>query len=330
MNCARLGVLAAGFLLALTSAALAAPDFTKVEGPNECAECHKYEAEVWKETHHYKTFSLLPRKKEAREISKAMGLKRIKADSLCLNCHFTSVDKNGDPKTIAGISCESCHTASKDWLKRHSEFSGKKKETESPEEAKQRWADSEAAGMIRPAMTYRLAKNCYGCHVVPVEKLVNTGGHAAGSPFELVSWSQGEVRHNLWYSEGKENTLADAARRRMLYAVGLAVELETALRAVGKATKPAKYAVTMAKRAHAAKREMRRVARALRTPELVEIVRAAHFARLRLNNESELTAAAETIADAAQRFSAKYDGADFAAIDELIPGQDKYKGKPSR
>jgi hypothetical protein len=34
--------------------------------------------------------------------------------------------------------------------------------------------------------------------------------------------------HNTWYSKGKENVPASAARKRMLYVVGLGVELETA------------------------------------------------------------------------------------------------------
>ena len=83
--------------------------------------------------------------------------------------------------------------------------------------------------MIRPSSLYRLAKNCYSCHVVPQEDLVNKGGHPAGSAFELVSWSQGEVRHNTWHSKGKENVPASAARKRMLYLVGLGVELETGI-----------------------------------------------------------------------------------------------------
>jgi hypothetical protein len=327
---ARLLAIVALLWLASTDTLRAAPDHTKVEGPDECTECHKYETEVWKDTHHFKTFTALPRKKEARTIAKAMGLKRIKSGSLCLNCHFTSQEVKGKVKPIAGITCESCHSASKDWIKLHSEFSGKKKDTESEEEAEQRWADSVTAGMIRPQMTYTLAKNCYGCHVVPQEELVNKGGHAAGSAFELVSWSQGEVRHNLWYTEGKDNKKAEAGRKRMMYTVGLAVELETAVRAVGKATEKAKYAVAMAKRVQLARKRMRQVARAAGVPELLEILRASQSARLKLNNDADLTAVADKIADAAQRFSEKYDGTQMAAIDDLIPAEDKYKGKPSR
>ena len=307
-----------------------APTVEKVKGPDECAECHKKETENWKATHHFKTFSSLPRSKEAKEITDKLGLKRIKSESVCLGCHFTSKERKGKPKPIAGITCESCHNAGADWLKRHSEFSGKKKETESEAEAQQRWADAEAAGMIRPHMLYDLAKNCYSCHVVPQEELVNKGGHAAGSTFELVSWSQGEVRHNTWHNGGKENKLAGPERQRMMYVVGLAVELEESLRAVGKATQPARYAVAMAKRAHAARKKLREATKVLQMPELLEMLRAAHTASLKLNNGPNLEAAADRVAAAARQLASSHDGAQLAAVDGLIPGPDKYKGKPSQ
>ncbi len=64
-------------------------DVTRVVGPNACAECHKQEAEAWKATHHFKTFRDMPRNEEAKRIADRMGVKRIKSESLCLNCHFT-------------------------------------------------------------------------------------------------------------------------------------------------------------------------------------------------------------------------------------------------
>ena len=320
------------FLLVGANQALAqgAPETEKVQGPDECAECHKKETENWKDTHHYKTFSALPRNEDAKKISDAMGLKRIKSESVCLSCHFTSQVRKGRQKPIAGITCESCHSAGADWMKRHSEFSGKKKETETEAEKQQRWADAEAAGMIRPHMLYELTKNCYSCHIVPQEELVNKGGHTAGSSFELVSWSQGEVRHNTWHNGGKENPVADAERQRMMYAVGLAVELEEALRAVGKATAPARYAVAMAKRAHAARRKLREAAKTFQAPEFMEMLRAAHSANLSLNNQPALEAAADRVAAAAKQLADNYEGGQLAAIDGLIPGPDKYKGKPSQ
>ncbi len=303
------------------------PDYSKVKGPDECAECHKKEVAAWKETHHFKTFTDLPRAKEAKEISEKLGLKRIKTESVCLDCHFTSQAKGDKPRPIAGITCESCHGPADGWLKRHSEFSGKKKETESADERAKRWADAEKAGMIRPDNLYQLAKNCYSCHVVPKEELVNKGGHAAGSAFELVSWSSGEVRHNTWHNGGKENRDDTPERKRMMYVMGVMVELETALRAVGSATASAKYAVAMAKRAHAARKELREIARETKLPEVMAALRAAHSASLKLSNESELTAAAEKVGEAAKEFAAAHDGTKLAAVDGFIPGPDKYKGK---
>ena len=185
--------------------------------------------------------------------------------------------------------------------------------------------------MIRPRQLYKLAKNCYSCHVVPQEKLVNVGGHPAGSKFELVSWSQGEVRHNLWYTDGKKNSKASASRKRMMYIVGVAVELETALRAVGKATKKKSYAVKMAKRAAKARKRMARVAKALpKVKQLKNIAIIGKKAKLKLNNDKALSKAADKIAKQILSLMTKYNGKKFAAIDKMIPGQDKYKGKPPK
>ncbi len=322
-------VLTAAITLTLPSRAASAIDASKVIGPNACAECHKEEAEAWKHTHHFTTFKAMPRSKDARAIANKLGIKRIKSDSLCLNCHFTTqvVNKRNEP--ITGISCESCHAAGKDWEKVHSEFSGKTEETETKAEEAARWKKAESLGMIRASSIYRLAKNCYGCHVVPQERLVNVGGHAPGSPFELVSWSQGEVRHNTWYSKGKTNAASSPARQRLLYVVGLAVEIETALRAVGVATVRETYAFKMARRADNARKKMAAVAKAVPSaPELAEIVKLSHQAGLKLDNNAALTAAADAIAQKALALVGKYDGSTFAVLDPMIPKADAYKGKP--
>ncbi len=313
-----------------SAVAQTAQDHSKIVGPNACGECHKKTVAVWQNTHHFKTFKELPRRKEANEIAKKMGLKRIKAGSICLDCHFTTTESGGKRDAIAGISCESCHGPGKGYVKRHGEFSGKKKETESEAEAAQRWVDSEAAGMLRPGDMYALAKNCYSCHTVPQEKLVNEGGHTAGSKFELVSWSQGEVRHNVWYNGGKGNPEASAERKRLMYVLGLAVELETSLRAVGNATVKADYAVAMAKRTAAARKRFQKVADALSEPEVGQIAAAAGSAKLKLNNKGPLNGAADKVAAAAKSISNKYDGSTFGAIDGLIPSASKYKGPVSQ
>lgn len=306
----------------------AATDPNLVVGPNACAECHKKEALVWQQTHHFLTFRALPESKEAKEIASKMGVRRLKADSLCLGCHFTVQAVNDQPKAISGISCESCHSAGKDYLKVHSGFSGKKEGQETPDEIATRWKKSEEAGLIRPKMTYQLAKNCFTCHLVPNEKLVNVGGHTAGSDFELVTWSQGEVRHNLWYNKGVANRTDSIERLRMLFVVGRITEAEMSLRGVSKATAKADYALKMATRADKARKVLGILTKLLPdAPELKEIADVAGAAQLKLNNEAELTDAADKMSVLALKFSSTYDGSTFGAIDKYIPKPDKYKGK---
>lgn len=304
-----------------------ASDPAKIAGPNACAECHKQETEAWKGTHHFKTYREMPRNNKANEIARKLGVRRIRTESLCAGCHYTVQQKDNKMQPIAGISCESCHGDGQDWIKVHSGFSGKTILFETKAEAKARWKLSDSKGMIRPRSFYLLAKNCYSCHVVPQEELVNKGGHPAGSDFELVSWSQGEVLHNSWYSKGRENVPASAARKRMLYLVGLGVDLETALRAVAKATARKVYAFEMAKRADRARKQLAAAAQAAPdVPEIAKMIEFGHSAGLKLNNEQSLTAAADGVSKLLASITEKYDGSTMAGLDSLIPGPDKYKG----
>jgi hypothetical protein len=320
-----------GLIIVFSLGALSrtAPSPAKIVGPNRCAECHKEEAEAWKTSHHFKTFRELPRRKEATEIAEKMGVQRLRSEGLCLTCHYTVQQKDNRMEPIAGISCESCHSAGEDWIKVHSGFSGKSEKTETKAEAAARLKRADAAGMIRPASVYDLAKNCYGCHVVPQEDLVNKGGHTAGSDFELVAWSQGEVRHNTWTSKGKANTAASPQRKRMLYLLGLGVELETSMRAVGRSSARKLYAFEMAKRVDVARRQLATVAKALpNAPEIGRIVELGYANGLKLNNERGLTTSADQIAKLLEAVAEKYDGSTLAALDPFLPPPTAYKGTP--
>ena len=116
---------------------------------------------------------------------------------------------------VAGVSCESCHGGAADWLAIHADYGGDgvTKATESAEHRAQRVEDSIAHGMNNPHNIYLIARQCYDCHTVPNEKLVNVGGHLAGSQdFELVAWSQGMVRHNFLRTGGTTNGDAQPGR----------------------------------------------------------------------------------------------------------------------
>ena len=120
---------------------------------------------------------------------------------------------------------------------------------------------------------------------------------------------------------------ASAARQRMLFLVGLGVELETALRAVGKATVRKPYAFEMAKRADRARKQLAAAAKAApNVPEIAKLVEFSYSAGLKLNNEGNLTTAADGVSKQLASIVENYDGSTLAALDSMIPGPDEFKG----
>lgn len=294
-------IVAAAFLAAGTRAA-AQSDPSKILGPETCGDCHKLEYSAWQAMRHGKTFEELHRRPAAKEISGKMGIANIKADGTCAQCHYTTSDK-GPGRPIAGVSCERCHGGARDWVKIHNE--------------KGQMGEAEKVGFISTHNIYKLASNCFQCHTVPNEKLVNTGGHNSGSPLELSSWTQGEVRHH--FKTGSVNTEATPERRRMLYLIGRIVDLEYSLRGVAQATEKATYATSMAGRAKAAKAEIQKIIDVLPKDEIKAVLEAANGAKLKLNNKDEIMAAVEKISALGQKISDSYQGADLAALDPLLP-----------
>ena len=298
-------------------------DVEAVMGPRECAECHEKTALIWERTLHHALFKQTHRSKEGTSFAKKLRVKRIKgAKGLCASCHYTVRMGKKRPKAVAGVSCESCHGASRDWIRVHSEFSGKEKETESPAEASERWAKSEAAGMIRPRNLYALAKNCYSCHATAHEDLVNVGGHPGGGEFELLSWTMGEVRHNVWYTESNDE--ATPERRRMLYLAGLSLSLESALEALSAVREPdGKYAVEMQARAATAREKLVGASRLLTdVPELKAMVDAAEP----LASGAKAFESAAAVASQARSLLQR-DGSGMEAIDGMLPRPDDYVGE---
>jgi len=291
-------------------------DPAKTQGAENCAECHAPMVEAWKLTHHYDTFTSMHRRPEAKEIATKMGLRRIKEESLCLNCHYTSqAGDDGKINVISGISCESCHGAALDWNKTHS-----------AKDDPDRLAKAEKLGMLRPHDIYHVAANCFSCHTVPEEQLVNVGGHQAGSDFELVSWLSGEVRHDLQKSAGKVNAEIAPERRRLFYVIGRSLDLEFSLRGLARATADGVYCQSMIARVNHAKDRLAEIDKALNLPEVKNMVDAVVPGDLKAANAANLTKAAEAVAANAMKLSASADGTQWAGVDMLIPGPDKYKG----
>ena len=190
-------------------------DPAKIIGADQCAKCHQPEVQQWMQTPHFATFETLHRLPRAKEIADKLGLQSIKRNDVCTQCHYTKQVEDGRERVVAGVSCESCHGGARDWVALHNDYGGPgvTKAAESAEHRAKRVADSVAKGMNNPHNIYLIARQCYDCHTVPNEKLVNVGGHLAGSQdFELVAWSQGMVRHNFVRGGGTTNATLQPGR----------------------------------------------------------------------------------------------------------------------
>lgn len=314
-----------------TSAGAAASpaDPNLVLGDQACVKCHASEVKTWQATPHAKTFDELHRRPEAKQIASKLGLKSIKHEGRCINCHYTTqTDASGSHPVIAGVSCESCHGASKNWLEAHHDYGGEgiTRLTESPEHRAQRIANSVALGMRNPANVFLVAQSCLRCHTTADEQLVNVGGHSAGSlEFEFVAWSQGTVRHNFVRSDGKSNEVSSPERLRVMFVAGMVAELEASMRATAVATEKATYGITVAQRAARAGKRLKSVISKVSDPRLSEIVAVFDSVKLKLNNAAELTRAADEIATLGYQFAEQADGSQFAVLDSFIPSSDRYK-----
>ncbi|MGB7345195.1 MAG: cytochrome c family protein [Pirellulaceae bacterium] len=313
-----------------TMSAVAAPATpSKVLGNQTCVKCHANEVRVWEATPHARTFDELHRRPEAKQIASKLGLKSIKHDGRCVNCHYTQqTDVAGAPHAIAGVSCESCHGAAKDWLDLHHNYGGENitRLTESPEHRASRIASSVAAGMRNPENVFSVAQSCLRCHTTADEELVNVGGHTAGSlDFEFVAWSQGKVRHNFVRSDGKSNEASSPERTRVMFVAGMIAELEASLRATAIATQKATYGVTAAKRTARTAARLKSVAAKVDAPILDDIMAAFGSVTLKLNNQAQLTAAADKIAQLGYQFAEQTDGTTLSALDSFIPKSDRWK-----
>lgn len=299
-----------------------------VVGAEQCAKCHAAEINVWKQTPHHETFLTLHRKPQAQEIAQKLGIASFKHDSACVKCHYSMQEQPSGLEPIAGVSCESCHGPAKNWLEMHHDYGGPgiQREQEPPAHRHQRLVSSISAGMRNPENVYLVAQSCYRCHTVPDEKLVNVGGHAAGSlNFELVAWSQGSVRHNFVRSNGQTNAPSAKERTRVMFLSGMIADLEFSLRATAEATVKETYGLTSAGRAARAAKRLAAAQNKVHQPILDEVLKAFEGIELKLNNRQQLSAAADAIAELGIRFAATVDGTKLEAIDPFLPRADQWK-----
>lgn len=332
---AALGIAGAGFVRAQLSPKLQDSPFLRLDPTKimmdsrdtrvPCGECHKSEYEKWLTTKHADGFNTMHRSDLAQDILRDMGLQTTKRqESLCLRCHYTV--KAPDLTAFAGVSCESCHGAARDWVKLHNDLGAdvKKPEQETAAHRQARVTQSEAGGMLRPSGNlYAVAANCFECHTVPIEELINKGGHPAGSAkFELTE-RIGDIRHNFLAQQwggGAENRAPTAERTRVTFVAGRILDYEYSIRGMAKATKPDRFSKSMERRIAKAKSALETVGQTAEISEVRDILAAGSKVRFTIGNSAALNTLADRIRVLGQRFTTAYDGTTLAALDALIAG----------
>lgn len=234
-------------------------DPSRVEGAKKCIDCHRAEYARWRASAHAgRTFDMLRTSASSREYAEELDIPfaQIASNSICLDCHATrQATRHGGHHVLAGVTCESCHNPSGGeggWLNIHAVYGppGTTREQESKAHYKMRADRCRSAGQLRSSDTYLLVKRCYECHIVGNEDLVEAGHEAADRDFIFPEKALGEVRHNLhlnqavnahaatlwtdslWHGKGR----TAAGRKRLLFVVGVLVDLEVSLRNLAKAT----------------------------------------------------------------------------------------------
>ena len=304
-------------LLASQAAAGRQADFRKVVGSTECSACHETEAEILSRTRHSRTLDELRDRPAAIEIAHRLGLADPLSEGLCQDCHLTTALIDGERRIIEGIACESCHGGGRSFLLDHP-----KDKNDAPKE----WARIESIGMVTPARLYELATRCYSCHLVSSEKLVDIGGHTVGSPFELLSWSQGEIRHNTWYTKGESNIERGRDGCRLLYLLGSTVELEAVLRAAAEIEGRGRYYKAVSRRLVSARHRMEKISKACPDLPLRALLDTVGGLRIGRENGQALTPPAEQLSEIGRHLLERYDGTELSCLDALVPNPEEYRG----
>ncbi len=300
-------------------------DPKKIVTAKPCNECHQLEYGVWEKTKHSTSFKTLHRKELAERITKNMSFKFIKRESLCLKCHYTGVIKNEQLRAISGVSCESCHGAAKDWIDVHNNYGpGAKYNTESAEHEKQRILESKKKGMLRPSEVYGVVANCFQCHTVPHEKLVNVGGHTSGSrDFDLLARID-TIRHNFLQAQfdpsRSENAERSQEQNRILYVVGKAVDLEYSIRGMAASKETGGYVRAMNRRVRSVVNSLMAIQKRIAIKEVQDMLSLLGDVNIGPNNESALLDVAAKISKATKTFISKNNGSELTALDGVIAG----------
>jgi len=318
-------------------------DASKVMGAESCKKCHEAEYTAWTKTVHYGNHARLTNQAGQKYIAAYGG------SEACKKCHSTPHTSSAKfANANVGVSCESCHTpagGANGWFEVHSDYGGKdvKREEETEAHLQERLAACEDAGMIRAANLYELAKNCYSCHIVDDEKLLEAGHKSGHEDFSLVPWIQGEVRHNFQVDQStnaespsllkaRYGTTADE-RKRVAVVVGKIVELETLLRRLGSADPDNLSESYAGRRGWAGRAEdvleyiEEDIGDEFDSEHIEAVVDAVDFdLGRRFDDQEAALEAADELAEIAKTFIEESQDEDLSALDVVVEDLDRPKG----
>ena len=142
---------------------------------------------------HSKAYAVLLNK-DSKKIASHLRIAQPEKEPLCLKCHATyvpSLEAQGPKYQLEdGVSCESCHNASEQWLKSHS-VSGTNHQ------------QNLENGLANIAPLDKRATMCLSCHFGTDDKTVNHNLYGAGHPrlsFELDTFGVLQPKH--WVVDG--------------------------------------------------------------------------------------------------------------------------------
>jgi Cytochrome c554 and c-prime len=301
-------------------------DPAKIKGASECGVCHVREFALWDTTAHARGRNVDEGYATAEKIKELMGVTSLRHESLCIRCHSTGVlDDEGRFVAASGVSCESCHGAGRDYIGVHNKYgTGATRVTETPAHKEERIQKSKEGGMLRPSEIYGVVANCFQCHTVPHEVLVNKGGHpSASADFDFLKRLE-QIRHNFLeaqFDPNRTNNRKDSPERiRLLYVASHALDLEYSIRGAAVSKEAGGYIRAMQRKVRSAVNTMKGIGSRIKSDEINTMLTAVADANIAPNNEKALLAAAEKIAGATKQFLKTHDGSKLQVLDGVIAG----------
>jgi len=303
-------------------------------GPSACESCHDDEYRTWEKTKHAKSEYFYERE-DSQKMAQAMQLTDLdETRNVCWSCHYTVLTSDGETLPETGPACESCHAPASQWLAVHDCYGGDsaaacvqlnasdtdiKRTQETPAHKQWRYTERVKLGMLPANQIYNMATKCFQCHTISAERLVNVGQHSADKPFELVAWSQGELRHHFLRSSN--NPPRSIEYQRVQYVIGQMVDLEYSLRALAKATSVGAFSQAMQQRIQAAASKLKAIQQRHNEAIITQVIQAYTHANLAPNQHTALLKVAEFISTQAQNFEREYagKGARLVKLTDLLP-----------